>query len=224
MYHNQDNMIELHDDVVGVEKARLQVSDGQPVRLHVTYILRPDRHYIADKNADVRLHSTNGVNHRWMPLNSPDPALEAYLAPQTGKVSDAQGVQPVVDGENRALFFDDLGNPKVSTEPMLDPNDALGSPDSAYETRRPYGDNLAYVEGEFADGLSEPERQLRRQQALVDATTAKKRREGSGPGNANSLREDEAKAEEKKQEDKAQAAQNRDKHEGKETKEEKKDK
>lgn len=78
MYHDQMNMIELHDDVVGIDKARLEVKDGQPVKLHTTYILRPNRQYLTEKGADVRLHSTNGVNHVYAPLNSPDPRLDAY--------------------------------------------------------------------------------------------------------------------------------------------------
>lgn len=197
MYHNQPNRIELHDDVVGVEKSKLLVKEGEPVRLQLTLILRPDRPYVADEAADVRLHSTNGVAHRWYPVGSPDPALDQYRAAKMLPAERGQTVQPVEDGLNRAMFYDDLGNPQVSTEPFVDPNsDVDGAPNSAYETRTPYNDSLAYVPSDFNDGLSQAERDLRRQQALVDRTTAKKRREGSGPGTANSMRQEDAEKEE----------------------------
>lgn len=66
MYHNNhDGTIELHDDVE-IESAVLSQEDGEPRKLTVVYVLRDEKEL---HPTDLpRLHSTNGVNHRYVQL------------------------------------------------------------------------------------------------------------------------------------------------------------
>jgi hypothetical protein len=102
MYHNtHDGTIELHDDVE-IESALLSHGEGEPRKLTVVYVLRDDK--VLHPTDLPRLHSTNGVNHRYVQLpvvNERDEApimseenvdldstegAEEEIAPQSGKV------------------------------------------------------------------------------------------------------------------------------------------
>lgn len=185
MYHNQPNMIELHDDVVGIKKSRLEVTNGAPVLLHVTYVMRPDREYNADPEADVRLHSTNGVNHRYHPLNSPDPLISDIIG------NDVE--ETLLNGQNQQVIHDDAGEPFLAT-PLVPANSDVLSPLAAEgEPSVGYREALNY-NPENINRPDHAELALRRQQELVDETTAAKRRDGTGPGVANSIRAQDSEA------------------------------
>lgn len=191
MYHNQPNMIELHDDVMGVKKSHLEVKEGKPVLLHVVYVMRPDREYNADPEADVRLHSTNGVNHRYHPLNSPDPLIADMIG------NDRE--ETLLNGQNQQVMHDDTGAPFLAT-PLVPANSDVRSPLAAEGEASVGYDQALNYDPENINRPDHAELALRRQQELVDETTARKRRDGSGPGIANSMREEEVAEERRKQE------------------------
>ena len=184
MYHNQPDRVELHDDVVGVKQSKLEVKEGKPVLLHMTYVLRPDREYVAPENGVTRVHTTNGVQHRWYEVGAEDPALTA--------IASDERVSPILNGENRQMIHDDAGDPFVTSAALTDANTLQSdAPNSAYETRR-YAEDLSYRPDEFqtdAEG-----KRVREQQRLIDESIPAMKE----AKNANTVRS-EKKNEEKKE-------------------------
>lgn len=70
MFASQNDIIELHDDVIVAKRVMLERREGQPPLLHVSFELRPDRDYQANANGEVGIVTTNGITfaHVRVPL------------------------------------------------------------------------------------------------------------------------------------------------------------
>lgn len=87
MYHNTNpNRIEAHDGTE-VQSAELDASNPEEPLLTVVYKLQPG----AYDSADLQLHSTNGVNHRYHPVVRKAAGRTAKKSKSPESVPEAQG-------------------------------------------------------------------------------------------------------------------------------------